>query len=727
MIAGDFQIEPLHCPSLANASSFFGWTDPLTTTEGNETFRPSTFSLDKAFSGPGDNTSSIDGFFLNRVAACALTKISVLSTFDTQHRPIEACFNWLSIVQEGYFHLKTSPLDLSEIDKPITHSKQQEVLDSESLWNERFAADFEQCNVETKWEKIIQFCVEVLLRKGAKWSGTLQERGKPPMFVKKQVYPGQLPSGSTKTHRLHQSYKTKRRLQELFYRLQRISCSPADWHITRTTGRKARIALNNMNAPAIWHEHQIPNLMQIQLNLDWLTALVEQMESHRKTHRIRKWKEKIKCSTTGTHSYIFEHLKQKNIHEPPNLVTTADGTILFQPQDAITEINNQRDEVFSANLLHETPMKMLEIVWPYIKHDYQESVVPELQASHLIHVIQDRKQFAAGLDGWRTMELKSLPCEAFTPIAEFFRAMEASSDPLPQSLTCCKQMILNKNGHSAPMQKRLISVMPALMLAYTGARYRHLADWQTNTMPLQIMGGIKGRQMTSVATDLRLHMDMAHHEEDALIGIKLDKSKCFDRVIPSYAAALFLAFGVDKRITCIFVKIYQGLRRHLFYKNWAADKATTPANGVAQGCSLSLIAVNVYTKVWVCMMKNLPQIAVKAYVDDAYLWTKLTNSALLSDALQATILWDSIAGQLLNESKSVVWATSKEARNVAKKVFPQMTLQLEFEVLGTMLYTTQRSAYAYSEDAIFKILADTRNIAALAIPTQLKCKQNTDQ
>ena len=46
---------------------------------------------------------------------------------------------------------------------------------------------------------------------------------------------------------------------------------------------------------------------------------------------------------------------------------------------------------------------------------------------------------------------------------------------------CAKQMILNKNGDSSPLAKRLITVFPAILLAHTGARFRHLKPWQMST------------------------------------------------------------------------------------------------------------------------------------------------------------------------------------------------------------------------------------------------------
>ena len=718
IIAGDFQSEPVQYESIANATNFWGWTDPLVDVQADGCVRPLTYSLDKTFSGYGDKTSSIDGIILNKVATCALVKIEVLEMYNTQHRPIKAVFEWDTIVQEGFIHVKTAPLDLSSYKTLDSQTLQKDdAPDLHSLWVERFHRDFEHANVETKWQLLNDYCVQSLLQRGAKWAKGIQERGTPPRFQKKQICPGQLPSGAIKSHFLQIAYKTLNRLNELFARLQRHVTTPADWHITRCTIRKTWLSLRVLKAQGVWHESSTPNLVQIKQCQDEVRAVIQDAESKRKNARITRWKEKIKCSSQSNYAFVFHHLKHKSLNEPPNLVTKADGAIVYQPQQALRTINEQWDDIFSANIVHEDPMKVVQMLWPYIKHDWIEAKLPLITAQDLFDVIQNRKHYAApGLDGWRTAELQCLPAKTFEPIAAFFNAMEASDEGLPKILTCAKQMILNKNGSSEPLQKRLITVLPALLLAYTGSRYIHLQGWQQRLMPIQIMGGIRSRNMTSIATELRMDMDIAHIDHDAVIGVKLDKSKCFDRVVPAHVAALFLAFGIDKGMVNMFIKLYQGLHRHLFYKNWASRESTTITNGVAQGCSLSLVAINVYSKVWTCLLRHLPEITAKAFVDDAYIWTRFQNQDVLAKALQVTEIWDLLVGQQLNKEKSTMWGTTQPARAAMKKLFPKTTLKLEFDILGTTIYTSQRDVFAFPVDKAAKIIGDIKNIAALPIP-----------
>lgn len=54
-----------------------------------------------------------------------------------------------------------------------------------------------------------------------------------------------------------------------------------------------------------------------------------------------------------------------------------------------------------------------------------------------------------------------MPHQELAPVAKFFADLEISSDAIPDTLVCAKQMILNKPGTATPLNKRLITVLPA--------------------------------------------------------------------------------------------------------------------------------------------------------------------------------------------------------------------------------------------------------------------------
>ena len=254
------------------------------------------------------------------------------------------------------------------------------------------------------------------------------------------------------------------------------------------------------------------------------------------------------------------------------------------------------------------------------------------------------------------------------------------------------------------MNKRLITISPALLLSYTGARFEQLQAWQMATMPSCIIGGVKGRTMPSLHTALRLEIDTARTNKQDLVGIKLDKAKCFDRLIPDFTAALFLAFGLPQFFVGLFHRIYSGLRRHLAYKGWISPTSTTAPNGVVQGCSQSLI----------------PAISVRAFVDDAYLWCHLQNIAILSRAVQVTRLWDELNGQKLNDGKSSIWGTSRSARKILVNTFQGMKLVHALDALGTRIYTSDRDDFQFSSQTLNQVCSAIEAIGALPVPVRTR-------
>ena len=226
--------------------------------------------------------------------------------------------------------------------------------------------------------------------------------------------------------------------------------------------------------------------------------------------------------------------------------------------------------------------------------------------------------------------------------------------------------------------------------------------------------------MASVSDGLRLDIDLAKVDGQHLIGIKLDQSKCFDRIIPPITAALMLALGLPRGLVNMFTMMYQGLKKHLSYRNWTAHTPVTNANGVAQGCSLSLLAINVHMHVWACFIDRFQHITCRVFIDDAYMWVSIVHSHLLQQAFRTTELWGLMVGQHLNHGKSVLWGTSPAARSLAKSTFPQLPLSLEFDLLGAKIYTAERNAFLFDPAKCSKVITDIKNIANLPVSRKVK-------
>lgn len=73
---------------------------------------------------------------------------------------------------------------------------------------------------------------------GASWGFGKRARGQLPVFMRKKVCPGQLPSGIAKTLKGSKIFNTLQRLAELFTRAQRFSNKPCDRQIFHRTAKR---------------------------------------------------------------------------------------------------------------------------------------------------------------------------------------------------------------------------------------------------------------------------------------------------------------------------------------------------------------------------------------------------------------------------------------------------------------------------------------------------------
>ena len=724
IIAGDFQSNPLHYPSISNAVNFNDWFDPLSTTDAaGEVCRPLTYSKDGSFSGSGDFCSSIDGILVNKVAHSALQSMYVVDTVGSQHRAIRATFSWRSIRLHGYVHCKFAPLNTAHLDKPGCNPDHPSNQHAKVLWESGLEVQFNNLSSpEDKWKIVNDLCVQTLVKSGTTWGHGEHSRGLSPKFSSKQFCPGQSRFLTALTLKGSWLQNSLARLRELYTRLQRPFASLKDFHVFQRTTTKVRHTLSTLKCPFLWLVPQQPTLLDVYRCITWVQYQLDAWDFSKRQARIKSWKSRIKESAHGDKKYIFHHLRNKVLDEPTNLVTDIDNNIVCQPNAALSLINDQWDSIFSSNALHEDPIQVLQVAWPYLSSSHEPWSMPPLTAQELATTIAHRNpDAAAGLDGWRTTDLQHLPLHCLEVFANFFLFLEnLSGGDIPSTLVCAKQAILNKAGPASPLNKRLITILSPILLAYTGTRFRQLQEWQNATLHSSLFGGIRGRSMSSVSNGLRIDIDIAQESNDHLVGIKLDQSKCFDRIIPTIAGAFMLALGVPKGVVNLFLMMYRGLHKHLSYRGWISKNAVTNANGVAQGCSLSLLAINSYMHVWATFIEHIPHVVSRVFIDDAYLWVKLNQIHLLQTALQTTELWGSLVGQQLNPQKSVLWATSPGARKQAKQLFPHLPLHLEFDVLGAKTYTSPRDSYIFDTNKCYKIVADIKNIANLPIGRTVK-------
>lgn len=329
-----------------------------------------------------------------------------------------------------------------------------------------------------------------------------------------------------------------------------------------------------------------------------------------------------------------------------------------------------------------------------ISQDRVDCEFPILHENDLFLAIQERKHNAAGgMDGWRTCEMQSLPPEAFRPWAMLWNRVEAGELCMPSIFKAARLVMLPKPGAKSnqPIDRRLITLLNIPYLMYTRARFKQSIPWQLQTFPANVCGGVPGRDSAQISHKIAAECEVSILKNEGLIGIKLDRSKCFDRVAPTIIYHLGAAMGLDAKFLRTWLQTYEGFARHICLGPYIDSTPLVNENGIAQGDCASVLAINILMTAWSKILAQFDLIKSWIYIDDAYIYARLEGVDQMQLAIRATELFDKLVGQQLNLQKSSGWTTAKQAAVVFADAFPQIPISEFFEVLGTSIKTGKRS------------------------------------
>ena len=163
----------------------------------------------------------------------------------------------------------------------------------------------------------------------------------------------------------------------------------------------------------------------------------------------------------------------------------------------------------------------------------------------------------------------------------------------------------------------------------------------------------------------------------------------------------------------VFLKTYSGLKRHLSYRGWVSKTASTAANGVAQGCSVPLLAINV---------PLIPHVSCRVFIDDVRIFGCVFSTSNRSSLFRLPFCGPTWWGKNSIRVRVLCGLPRPPAIRRQKKKFPDFPLALEFDALGAIIYTSQRNARACTQDKVYKISAVIKNIGAVPAKRKTKAK-----
>ena len=225
---------------------------------------------------------------------------------------------------------------------------------------------------------------------------------------------------------------------------------------------------------------------------------------------------------------------------------------------------------------------------------------------------------------------------------------------VPKIFKCARLVMLPKPDakNHQPISRRLISLLSAHYLAYSRARFRVTIPWQLKTFPDNLTGAVPGRQASNISHHLAIKNELAIAQGQGRIGIKLDRSNCFD---PGFVRA--------------WTSLYKGFQRFISYGSFITKTVLESSNGIAQGDCASVLGINILMCAWTKLMKCFTKVSSYIFIDDAYLESEQKYIEEFVAAINATKLFDELCGQALNLTKSCAWGTTQKARSLIRARF----------------------------------------------------------
>ena len=711
-ICGDFQAVPHSFPCIREAIAKGVFFDPILS-HGSEGFdRPTTFC--KSSNWKSDQPmSSLDGILLNHVAFASLQSTEVQRVCGLQHALVKLTFDFQVENPKGFkwrAHAKLclsklAPMPFREsIDEKYQHLCVQNI-DADEL--ARLANDFS---------------LEILLKSGATWKQGSKERGTIPNFEygNRDFLQGFSQDAPSKA--LNLLDKTLRRIDDLLRQIGGENPTEHSMQIASTCWRRIRKVLLSLEAKV---DHEIPPPEDLFELWNFVSQERHRLALRIRAGRIKNWKAKMQNSAATTNKDVFTYLKMK--HNLPVYTPICDkqGIPIRQPTEALTFVVEQWNDVFSANPQPFNSEPFFRVVGPLLGNNphscnFQPITPEELQAA----AGQRKTTAAAGIDGWRTDEIQALPTDAFLPWALLWNAVEQGILPMPKIFRVARLVMLPKPDakNHEPISRRLISLLSVQYLAYSRARFQASIPWQLKTFPKNLCGAVQGRQASDVSHSLAISNEIAIANCQGRVGIKLDRSKCFDRVIPNLIKELGERLGLDKGFLRAWTAVYVDFKRFITYGSFISKDSLQSNNGIAQGDCASVLAINILMCAWTKLMACCTKVRSFIYIDDAYVDAALQDLNELIAAVRATELFDEVSGQALNLTKSCAWGTTQKARKLLTQHFPQMPICELVQVLGGHIKANARPnvIHATSKFHLIKSLIDS--IGHLPISFRSKAK-----
>ncbi len=298
---------------------------------------------------------------------------------------------------------------------------------------------------------------------------------------------------------------------------------------------------------------------------------------------------------------------------------------------------------------------------PYIP--YNDYVDKPYTGADYAEQLRRMSESSSGFDGWTLPALRLLPMGLWTWRAKIDNLAKRLGT-VPRAYLHVPSPMLPKGHALLPCDHRGIVIFSMLHRVTYGIEWARLREWQEGWITDAQHGGRVGGEFMADAWDLQSRIEAAMAEGQPLVGALLDYSKFFDRFCPHIVRGLFLKAGAPEGLAGQLFTIISNMRRYIKVAG-TYGAVLDQSNGAGQGCSMSIIAANLYVATLINFLNaEFPEAEVAAFLDDRNVIASTVSD--LKRIIEATKTFDDIAGHETNVEKTAVFATTATDRKTLR-------------------------------------------------------------
>jgi ribonuclease HI len=418
--------------------------------------------------------------------------------------------------------------------------------------------------------------------------------------------------------------------------------------------------------------------------------------------RLKNWKKDISdAHEGGSKAKIYKWLKSEDKRPCNNLIfKRTDGSLTANVKEIHQLMRETWSPIYSRHADDPEVMKnaFLQEYRTEIDQLKQNCTVGPIDPMKLFSKCQAKNaRTAGGLDGWSMEEIHRLPVlfwQAFASIVELAETGHGWPKVFGEILVAS----IPKPGPPEPLNTRGIGLTSLWYSVYASVRYDDTSDWLLSVLPCDFHGGLKGRSTIDSELDLSMDIEQALAGNDPILGIMIDRLKCFDLCRHEILSAIASELGLDPRIETALRSQYANLVRR-FRIGRSIGEPFTCKNGLVQGCSLSVVLVNVLFAILRQRISNeVPTAKGAGYLDDLKIW----NKGCVEDIVQVWKIserFDALSGQVANVKKSLVFSNqSRRASQLIQELPGGIKQAIHVKSLG-FSHNLTRAPNAQIQDA----------------------------